>query len=242
MPVGMGLKGRLRYLRRLARAGLGRDVGYRAEILRPAEWFGSTYGGWMVSPERLASDSVIYSFGVGTDASFGLALIRRFGLTVHAFDPTPKAIEFVKSRDMPAGYVFHDIGIADYDGTATFEAPRIPDWDSYTLMKGEGDRDHVVTATVRRLSSIMQDLGHARIDVLKLDVEGAEYGALADLITSGVDVRQILVEFHHRFKSIGVRQTTDAVELLRRNGFKIFYVSPNGEEYSFIRNDQLGPP
>ena len=238
----MELKSSLRYLRRLAQAGLGRDVAYRAEVRLPAEWFGSTYGGWMVCPKRLTADSIVYSFGIGRDASFGLELIRRLGLTVHGFDPTPKAIEFVRSSDMPPSYIFHDIGIADYDGTATFEAPRNPTWDSYTLLEGEGDRDHVVTATVRRLSSIMQDLGHSQIDILKLDVEGAEYGALADLIASEIDVRQILVEFHHRFKSVGLQQTADAVELLRRSGFKTFYVSPNGEEYSFIRNDQIANP
>jgi hypothetical protein len=63
---------------------------------------------------------------------------------------------------------------------------------------------------------------------------GAEYGVIADLIASRVDVRQLLVEFHHRWPEVGVKKTQDAIRDLNEAGFRIFDVSPVGSEYSFL--------
>ncbi|HEX7718479.1 MAG TPA: hypothetical protein VF389_01635, partial [Woeseiaceae bacterium] len=46
-------------------------------------------GGWWFHPDTLHIDSIVYSFGIGEDVEFDLFLIERFGLVVHAFDPTP---------------------------------------------------------------------------------------------------------------------------------------------------------
>ena len=60
--------------------------------------FGSGYGGWDVIIDSLSQNSVVYSFGVGEDASFDIDLIKEFGLKVFAFDPTPKSIKWVKDQ------------------------------------------------------------------------------------------------------------------------------------------------
>jgi len=39
-----------------------------------------------------------------------------------------------------------------------------------------------------------------------MDIEGAEYEVIDDLIASGIRPKQILVEFHHRFKNVGVKK------------------------------------
>ena len=81
----------------------------------------------------------------------------------------------------------------------------------------------------------MPQLGHERIDVLKMDIEGAEYDVLPDILSSGLVVDQILVEFHHRLVVDGAAKTQDAVRLLRAHGYAPFAVSPGAEEVSFIR-------
>jgi Methyltransferase FkbM domain len=86
----------------------------------------------------------------------------------------------------------------------------------------------------------MAELGHAHIDLLKMDIEGAEYAVIDDLVDSNIRPAQILVEFHHRMPGIGPERTRHAVLQLRRAGFGLFAVSPSGEEYSFIRVDQGG--
>ena len=224
---------------RLAKAAVGRDVSHRADVKLPTEWFGSAYGGWVVYTRPMSSDSIVYSCGVGEDASFDLALISRFEMTIHAFDPTPKAVDWVGAQDLPPSFMFHPLGIASFDGAATFNAPPRPQDASYTLVQGRGNATVTVQADVRRVSTVMTQLGHDRIDLLKMDIEGAEYDVIEDLVASQLDIRQLLVEFHHSFETIGVEETYRSVALLRSRGFKLYYVSPRGEEYSFVHTNHF---
>jgi hypothetical protein len=73
-------------------------------------------------------------------------------------------------------------------------------------------------------------------DVIKMDIEGAEYAVLADLLGSGLRPAQILVEFHHRWREVGARRTRQALQLLARNGYRIADVSENGMEYVFLKS------
>jgi len=73
------------------------------------------------------------------------------------------------------------------------------------------------------------------IDLLKMDIEGAEYSAIEDILSSHTPVRQLLVEFHHSWPSIGVQRTQATLKLLRVNGYRVFDVSPSGSEISFYR-------
>jgi len=90
---------------------------------------------------------------------------------------------------------------------------------------------------VLRLATIMEKLGHDHIDVLKMDIEGAEYGVIADLLSCEIRVDQLLVEFHHRWPEVGLDKTRRAIHELNERGYRIFNISPNGEEYSFLRMD-----
>ena len=87
---------------------------------------------------------------------------------------------------------------------------------------------------VKRMQTFLSELRHARIDLLKMDIEGAEYAVIEDLIASGILVKQLLVEFHHRWKEIGPSKTKQAIRNLNAAGYEIFAVSPSGEEYGFV--------
>jgi len=79
----------------------------------------------------------------------------------------------------------------------------------------------------------MSSLGHRRIAVLKMDIAGAEYDVISDLLSSRAQVDQLLVEFHHRWPEIGLLKTRNTVDQLNSAGFRIFDISPSGEEFSF---------
>jgi hypothetical protein len=81
----------------------------------------------------------------------------------------------------------------------------------------------------------MKRLGHTTIDVLKMDIEGAEYEVIEDIVSSRISINQILVEFHHRFPTIGIEKTKNAIKQLNKAGYKIFSISESGQEYSFIK-------
>jgi len=212
---------------------LGRDLNFGSEVRCKTLRLGSYYGGWVVQPEALSHHSIVYTFGAGEDITFDLAMIERFGVTVHAFDPTPKSMNWIKSQLLPEHFVFHPIGLADYDGTARFVLPRL-DKASYHI--GVTDGVDVADCRVQRLASIMHDLEHDHIDLLKMDIEGAEYAVLPDLVKSQIPIRQLLVEFHHKpGDQPSLNRTREAVHMLHAAGYRIFDVSPTGMEYSFVK-------
>ena len=79
-------------------------------------------------------------------------------------------------------------------------------------------------------------LSHSQIYILKMDIEGSEYEVIDCVIDKKIPVKQILVEFHHRFPAIGIAKSKIAINKLNLAGYKIFHVSVTGEEYSFIKD------
>jgi hypothetical protein len=77
--------------------------------------------------------------------------------------------------------------------------------------------------------------GDSRDVFLKLDIEGAEYDVIDDMLSSGIRPRQVLIEFHHRFPNVGVAKTTKAIQKLRDAGYGLCSVSSSSEEFGFLR-------
>jgi FkbM family methyltransferase len=219
--------------RRWLRSLVGRDVHVRRQLRIPMATLGAGDGTWRVSPAHLHGASVVYSFGIGRDLGFERDLIERFGMPVHAFDPTPIALAWVATQQLPPNLHVHPVGISAEDGTARFAAPSRADWESFSMLRTEGAGE-AVDAPVRRLATLMRERGHERIDLVKLDIEGAEYAVLPDLIDAGIRPTQILVEFHHRWREAGPRRTRAAIRLLQRHGYRIADVSPKGRELTFL--------
>lgn len=228
------LTGIARNARRVARALIGRDLFLLVDINCAKERFGSLYGGWEVMTDQLCSETIVYSFGVGEDATFDLSLIERFGLKVQAFDPTPRSAEWVRGRRFPANFIFHEVGLADFDGIVSFYGPENPEHVSHTILEIPSRKAGAIDVPVKRLSTIKKELGHDAIDILKMDIEGAEYSAIDDMKNSGLRPKQVLVEFHHRFSGVGVDRTKHAVRTLREMGYALFSISESGEEFSFL--------
>lgn len=198
---------------------------------------GSDYGGYYIDLSVIPADPVIYSLGVGEDISFDLCLIEQYGFTVHAFDPTPKVQTWLDSQTLPHKFRFQAIGIADFDGEAQFYLPPRPDFISHSLIQAQQYSGSSIPVPVAKLSTVMAKLGHAHIDLLKMDIEGAEYSVLTDLLTEEIEVRQIVVEFHHRLSSIGIQKSRDILSLLNDRGMKICYLCPRLEVMTLIHED-----
>lgn len=105
----------------------------------------------------------------------------------------------------------------------------------FTMIAEDASSEDAIEVPAFCLSSIATRLGHSRIDLLKMDIEGAEYEVLEGLLTSPVKPNQLLVEFHHRFPSIGLEKTADIIRRLQKAGYKIFAISETGREVSFLR-------
>jgi len=196
-------------------------------------------GGWWFHPDALDGNSIVYSLGIGEDVDFDLALIDRFGLQVHAFDPTPSSVDWLAAQSMPPNFHFHPWAVTAADGVLKL-FPRIKRDGSksavmYTMLAEGRSQEDAVLVPAFSLSSILAELGHERIDLLKMDIEGAEYEVLDSLLQSAVKPEQLLVEFHHRFAGIGPGKTAAMIARLRDCGYRIFAISETGRELSFMR-------
>ncbi len=229
------MKDYIRRFRRLIKVLIRKDLWVRPDCHIKSVRFGSEYAGWNVNTDKLDRKSIIYSVGVGEDISFDIALIEMFNVTIHAFDPTPKSIEWCKNQDLPSNFILHEYGIANFDGNALFYPPENPNHVSHTLLEKTSTKAKSIEVPVRKLETIMKKLGHNHIDVLKMDIEGAEYAVINDMKSSNILPNQLLIEFHHRFPNVGIEKTKDALNTIRSMGYGLFFVSASGEEYGFIQ-------
>jgi FkbM family methyltransferase len=209
----------------------------RAGVLDNADMPLTRLGGWSLAMEAVDPRQPVYSFGVGDRIDWDLELIRRCGATVHAFDPTPGSVAWVARQQLPPQFVFHDLGISNFDGELDFHPPRRAGNTHYSQERRLKlfDPRPPVKGRVRRLATIMRELGHTRLGVLKLDVEGSEFDAIPDLIDSSIEVDQLLVEIHYHFRSRSFAHGLRLIQSLRAAGFECVFVSPRGLEFTFVR-------
>ena len=196
---------------------------------------GSDDGGYHLDGSRIGREAIVYSLGIGEDISFDLSLIEQFGTDVEAFDPTPKVQDWLARQTLPPGFHFHPVGIAGHEGAITFYLPPREDWVSHSIYPAKQYSKESVRLPVMRLRDAMRCNGHSRIDLLKMDIEGAEYAVIEELIRERIPVGQLVVEFHHRLSSLGTGQTRKALGLLEQHGMKISYVCPRREIFTFVQ-------
>jgi FkbM family methyltransferase len=229
-----------RAVRRAMLTASGRFSHLKVAVRAGKHWYGNVYGGFYACPDFLNSGSIVYSVGIGEDISFDRAVLARHGCQVHGFDPTPKAIAWVESQANPAGFVFHPYGLGAETGEATFYLPKVADHVSGSFVaQSNVDRGRAIAVNLKSLADIARELGHDRIDIFKMDIEGGEYAVLDSILASPVWIGQFLLEFHERFFDDGRARTEAVIEKLRQHGFEIFAMSSNFEEISFINTRLL---
>lgn len=226
-----GYQKKKRFFKRL----IGKELRLRNDIKVPVV----KDGGWWYAPEHLDANSIVYSLGVGDEIDFDLAIIEKYGVDVHAFDPTPSSIDMLEDSNLPERFSFHPWAVTAIDGSLTFY-PRLKKDGSksevmYTMVAEEETIDDAIEVPAYSLGTICDKLRHDKIDLMKMDIEGAEYEVLDGLLESKIKPTQLLVEFHHRFPGIGLQKTADLIERLRNDGYRIFAISEAGREVSFLR-------
>lgn len=217
------------FLKKIFNRGYYPQIEYKCKTI----YLGSDYGGWEVAEDFVNGSSVIYSFGVGEDVSFDLSLIKMYGGKVYAFDPTPRSVDWVKKQNFESNFIFFPYGIADFDGNAPFHPPKDSSFVSFKMSNIIDKSNVSYHFPVKRLSTIIKNNCHDRIDLLKMDVEGAEYDVIEDMKKSDIRPGQILVEFHHRWPEIGLKKTQQAIRTLSEMGYKLFYTSAR-DEFGFL--------
>ena len=197
------------------------------------------YGGYVLPASLLGPDSVCYLAGTGEDISFDLGVIARFGCKVYSMDPVPRAAEHVAAATAhEPRVVFKPVALWSSDQTLTFHAPREPGYVSQSAVNLY-DTAADFTAPARSTRSLMEELGHDHIDLLKLSVEGSEYEILDNVVTDQIDVRVLCVEYA---QPAPVRRAIESVRALERAGYGLVAASVRvwNWKLTFIRSPAPG--
>jgi FkbM family methyltransferase len=180
---------------------------------------------WTIVTGGLHPDSVIYSGGVGEDITFEQELIRRFGVTIHIFDPAPVAARTVAQANTE-GLLFKPVGLA---ASTTGRFSIGGGTDSSTWLKAGGSE----TLSCTSLGREMEMNGHDFIDLLKIDIEGFEYDVLESCLANRIPIKQICVEFHDFFPEIPKAKTRRMIRTLESHGFDLIH--RHRHDHTFLR-------
>jgi len=178
----------------------------------------------------LVPGAVAYCAGAGEDITFDLALLDR-GVRVTTFDPTPRAMSHVDSLAVEDdGFRFVPVGWWNNDTEIDLYAPRDPAHVSYSALDLQ-ETGESITVPVRRVVTLARELGDAELDIVKMDIEGAEMVVLPDFLSSGPLPRVLCVEFD------AVRPLRNVISLfrqVRRAGLQP--VRSEGRNVTFVRD------
>lgn len=202
------------------------------------ETHGRGYGGWVVSKNSLSKESKIFAVGIGNDIDFDLSIIQKYDAIIYEFDPTPEVGNWLKKQDLPTNFKYFPYALAASDGDVKFYKPIAEGYISHSVEANNANQDYI-NVPARRLISLMRDFNMNYLDLLKMDIEGFEYSVIDDIIASNCPINQLLIEFHHGMYGKTVADTEQAIKKITDNGYKIFYISNSGREFSFIKNISL---
>lgn len=200
--------------------------------------FGTEYGGWSIPKKaELGPKSIVYSAGVGEDMSFDILLQQAYDCEIVLIDPTERAAkhydeirQFFASRKpyfsgdiqpdyvRTIGYARPNFGKMSYikkglwycKNRLKFYKPMNPQYVSHTLIPNMYSTEYT-EVEVDSIKNLMMELGHTKIDLLKLDIEGAEIAVVERALADGVFPRYLCIEFDLKLKGV---DTTDLTEKL----------------------------
>ena len=209
-------------------------ISHRSDLSK----IGTDYGGWVISTSLINSNSICYCFGCGEDISFDLGLIELFGCNVYGFDPTPRAIQYVRST---AGnnlkYHFSEIGLWEKEDYLKFYVPQNKSHISHSLLNLQ-KTDTFIKVKVDRLKKIMDNNKHNMLDLLKIDIEGAEYAVIDSIIADNLYIKIICVEYdeyHHPLDCNYRKRIRASAKKMVCSGYSLVDIR-GGCNYTFIKN------
>jgi FkbM family methyltransferase len=208
---------------------------------------GTRYGGWWVDTQAIGVPALLIDAGLGEDISFPGAFLQRFaGSRVIGVEPNPRSLAYCRKHPLAGMEILEQAFWTHAGDTLTFHLPRAQE----ALPKGAdgvsgslvGSHEYVEggeTLTVHTvdLAAVLAYAGSKQCDVLKLDIEGAEYAVLKQLCDNG-DIRlarQVLIEFHHRVTHHSLAETEAIAALVAGCGFRLIHTE--GRNYIFRRAD-----
>ena len=143
-------------------------------------------------------------------SAFSIAMATDYGCRCHAVEASPDVYACKPATD---GVTTYHYAVGSANGTRTLHIARDPEASSILEVPGESPARRVAVPGID-LATLADRIGAVGIDLLKIDIEGAEIEVLSaapDRLLQSIT--QITVEFH---EFTGVVRRADIVRLRRR--------------------------
>lgn len=174
----------------------------------------------------LNSQSVVLDLGAHL-GEFSAEMIERFGCRCLAVEANPKLAATIRSSSQ---LVAVKAAVAGRDGPIQFSVDDNPE---ASRIGGNAKGGNVVEVEGLTMKTLMSRHGFTRVDLLKIDIEGAEFALLDSLDDAFLrTIPQITIEFHDFIVELDcARQVEEAKQRLKRLGFGcvVFSAANNGD-------------
>jgi len=118
---------------------------------------------------------------------------------------------------------------------AFFAKPLSENEGSFFMATGDLGSDALVEFECKCIGTLLAEHDRDTIDILKLDIEGAEYEGIDGLLRDGIKVTQICIEIHTHHESGAQRNIWNAAGLIFRlywAGYRVVFNS--AMEFTFL--------
>lgn len=147
---------------------------------------------------------------------FAQSVVAAWRARCHSIEASPILFE---TLDLPTGTKGYNFAVSGEDGEITFTISDNPEASHIGFTSRSGDAQQI-TVPARSLAGFFDSLGEEDIDLLKLDIEGAEIAALASLTDQHLNrIGQITVEFHDFCGYVKPEEVDAAIARLEAAGF-----------------------
>jgi FkbM family methyltransferase len=164
---------------------------------------------------------------------FSQRVRARFGCRCIAVEANPQLAHTLSA--IP-GVEYYRYALSDRDGASlTFHLSGQSEASSLFPIRNERN-DHTVTVPSTTLQSLMNEAGVEHVDLLKVDIEGAEvqmFAATSDETLRQID--QITVEFHDFCGYVTAAQITQLRRRLDAAGFSGYRYDLDNKNWLFVR-------
>ena len=92
---------------------------------------------------------------------------------------------------------------------------------------------------MKSFKDIIAELGHDKIDLIKMDIEGSEYKVIDEILKLNIYIPQIVLEIHDNFLEDGKAQNKRLIKTMNENDYFIFAHSRSYQEISFCVYDSF---